>query len=332
MTDPLLNTLGDEVCRHLALLDDSPELSRAAVRVDPLQTLPHSEVYRIRSDPPERSLILKRAGASDVAGLADRERRFYRHIAPGLPRWLVPACVLTVEDAQSEWLLIEDLSSSHRPVANPTRPSRHECRQLVESLGTLHGLTASAGEIRDRWTRVSADLPAATIDARIDFFLTVLDPFISTHAHRLDQPARTCLERLRDLGDRVGAAAPRTALVHGDAHFGNALFSAASTACLIDWGMPMIGFGEIDLAHALALNLPRRVAREWEPEMIDAYLTQAGEYGSPLEADDVHERYRTGVLYSLVSPIVWWRSGVPETVWWPAMVNALDAARDLDLM
>jgi hypothetical protein len=64
---------------------------------------------------------------------------------------------------------------------------------------------------------------------------------------------------------------------------------------------------------------------------VRTYLEQMSVCGSHLDADRFYERYRLGVLYSLASPVVWWRTGVPESTWWPALTNSIGAANDLDL-
>ena len=320
----------EDIHKHLQQLDEFSALSRHQIRIEPLQTLAHSEVYRIHIDSPPTSLILKRPGAADLAWLAERERRFYRHIAPHLPDWLVPRHVLAVE--QPGWLVIDDLSKTHHAAENPSEPTRQECRCLVEALATLHGLTSNP-TTQDVWARTAAGLPAANIEQRLAFFLTALEPFIVMLRKRLDRKVVDFLSGLNGINELIQqAASPPRAIVHGDAHFANALYSAAPRACLIDWGMPMLAFGEIDLAHALALNLPRRLGKAWEAEMVRIYLDQMAACGSSVDSEVFYERYRLGVLYSLVSPVAWWRSGVPEPVWWTALNNSLDAARDLGLM
>lgn len=326
-------TVIQEIYEQLALLDEFSNTPRSGVQVEPLHTLPHSEVYRVRLATPATSLILKRPGASDLAGLADRERRFYRNIAPLLPRGLVPKCVLAVDTHQGGWLLIEDLAKSHLQAEKPTEPTYQECRSLVAALATLHGFTSTKSAIREEWTKVAMDLPGAGIDQRVGFFLSALDPFLAMLRESVDRTTVDSLSGLGKLSELLVNARPTTkVLVHGDAHFGNALYSPVSGGCLIDWGMPMVAFGEIDLAHALALNLPRHIAREWESEMVRVYLDQMAAYGSAVDVDSFYQRYRLGVLYSFVSPVVWWRTGVPDSVWWPALNNCLDAAHDLGLM
>jgi len=239
---------------------------------------------------------------------------------------------LVIDEEPAGGLLIEDLSESHRRADEP-QPTRLQCRRFVEALAALHGLTTSDATIRRRWAIVSNDLPAATIEQRLSFFRLALEPFIETVRDRVDHEVRSFLNGLRDLDERIRHMAPGAdALVHGDAHFANALFPGASRACLIDWAMPMIGFGEIDLAHALALNLPGDLRRAWEEEMVSVYLNEMSAWGSSVERDLFYERYRLGVLYSFVNPVVWWWSGVPESQWWAGLSNSLDAACDLGLM
>lgn len=321
----------EEVCQRLQRLDGFAGLARADVRVDALQTLAHSEVYRLRVPSRSASFILKRSGAADLAGLAERERRFYRHIAHRLPERLVPGCVLIADDPAG-WLLIEDLSATHAQSGDPLHPTLEHCRALVRALGCLHGFTRTRPAIRQRWHRIAADLPAATMEQRLDFFSVALGPFLQAHRDRLHPGVAALLSRVEGLPALLAAARQPPALVHGDAHPGNALYSPASSACLIDWGMPMLGPGEIDLAHALALNLPRRIARRWEHELVHAYRQQLAASGTDPDARSFKERYRLGVLYALTSPVVWWYSGVPESLWWPALSNTVDAAADLTLM
>lgn len=322
----------DDIYKHLVSLDGFGSLSPQDIHVEPLQTLAHSEVYRVRLNTLSTSVILKKSGAADVAGLANRERQFYRHIAPLLPGWLVPECLLIVEGDQTGRLFIRDLSGSHRS-ASSLPPTREECRSFIEALATLHGLTGSHSTIQTTWTRIATDIPAGTIQQRVSFFQLVLGPFIAMIHGRVDRTVESFLTDLSDLEDqikRMGGQAD--VIVHGDAHFANALFSPEPRACLIDWGMPMVGFGEIDLAHALAMNLPPNLRREWEQEMAGVYLSQMAACGSPVDEAAFLDRYRAGVLYSFISPVIWWCSGVPEPQWWAALTNSLDAARDLGLL
>lgn len=322
----------EEIYNHLVSIDGFGNLSLEDIHIEPLQTLAHSEVYRIRLNSLSTSLILKKSGAADVAGLANRERQFYRHVAPLLPSWLVPQCLLIIDGDQTGRLFIEDLSASHRSACSPA-PTRMECRCFVEALATLHGLTGRGSTIQGKWTKVAADLPAGTIQQRLSFFQLVLGPFISAIHGSVDRAVESFLTGLNDLEHRIKRAGDQAdVIVHGDAHFANALFSPEPCACLIDWGMPMVGFGEIDLAHALALNLPPNLRREWEQEMMDVYLSRMAACGSPLDGAAFLDRYRLGVLYSFISPVVWWCSGVPEPQWRSALMNSLDAARELGLI
>ena len=322
----------EETFTHLKSIDGFGDLSLEDIRIEPLQTLAHSEVYRVRLHSLSTSVILKKSGAADVAGLAGRERQFYRHVAPLLPPGLVPGCLLIVDGDRTGSLVMEDLSGSHRPASSPA-PTRAECRCFVEALATLHGLTGRGSASQSKWTDIAAGLPTGTIQQRLGFFQLVLEPFISAIHGQVDREVERFLAGLHDLEHRIAQAGDQAdVIVHGDAHFANALFSPEPRASLIDWGMPMVAFGEIDLAHALALNLPPNLRREWEQEMTHVYLGRMAACGSPIDEAAFLERYRLGVLYSLVSPVIWWCSGVPEPQWRSALANSLDAARGLGLL
>ena len=315
----------DDLYDHLRSLEEYRHLSETDFQVEPLQTLDHSEVYRIHLTSPPASLIVKRSGGADTAGLAERERRFYQHLAPRLPAGLVPACRLVVP---SSGLILEDLSASHA-VVRDRNPSFAEYRGLVEALAILHGCTEGDAELRSQWMAVARELPAATLAQRLSFFQHRLPGFLDQVRDRLDSDDLRFLLQLRNLDARIHPdSLAGTSLVHGDAHVGNVLFAADDRACLIDWGMPMLAVGEVDLAHALALNLPRELRRQWERDLIQTYLEQRS-----VDHNEAFEvRYRFGVLYSFVSPVAWWSAGVAESHWWPALMNLLDAARERELL
>jgi aminoglycoside phosphotransferase (APT) family kinase protein len=322
----------EDLASQLHALDRYKGISAQDIHIEPLQTLAHSEVYRLRIGSRSESLIVKQSGPSDIVGLAARERQFYRHIAPLLSDWLVPEPVLVVEGDQTGRLFIRDLRGSHQPARSP-HPARMECRSFVEALATLHGLTGQGTSARQTWQRIAADLPSGGMAERLALFQMALPSFIEAVRDRFDSAVMRFLSGLDRLeGEIKGLGDQHDVIVHGDAHFANALYSPVPRACLIDWGMPMIGFGEIDLAHALALNLPQILRREWEREMQDAYLGQLAVCGAAGEREAFLHRYRLGVAYSIASPVIWWQFGAPESQWGPVLENALGAARDLGVV
>lgn len=302
------------------------------ISLQPLQTLPHSEVYRVRIESHDVGFILKVAGAADIADLARRERRFYRFVAPQLPAGLTPGCIAEKDVGSTGWLLIEDLSGTHGPVARDGIPTQHQSRSFVAALAELHGRTYRRPDVLDAWSRVEADLRIGTLGERLSAFAANLRAFIGASGPSLDDRTMFFLDHALPFRELLRAEPfLDEAIVHGDAHYANALYSDSAAACLIDWGMPMRAFGEIDVAHAIAMNLPPDVRRRREPMLRTHYLERLAARGIAQTMEDFLDRYRLGVLYAFASPVAWWRSGVPERVWRPALANLVDAAEDLGL-
>lgn len=276
------------------------------------------------------SFILKIPGPSDTADLARRERCFYRHVAPALPADLTPNCIAQNDAGSSGWLLIEDLSDTHTLVEGHF-PSEQQSHRFVEALAALHGSTLQNQGVLDAWAEVEPGLRIGTLEDRLSLFGENLRLFLGALRGSLDQKTTSYLEGALPFSELLQSEhLPSEAMVHGDAHYGNALFSS-SGACLIDWGMPMRAFGEIDVAHAIAMNLPPAVRRKREPKLQRLYLEGLAAYGLPGSAELFRFRYRLGVLYAFASPISWWRTGVPEQIWRPALANLVEAADDLGI-
>lgn len=321
-----------DILKTLGSVEPFSEVSSDDISVEPLQTLPHSEVYRLRVDSRDASFILKVPGPKDHADLARRERRFYRDIAPKLPVGLAPGCVAERDIGSSGWLLLEDLSGTHSPVDGDHVPTEQQSQSFIEALAALHGSTARMPEVLDSWGQVERQLRIGTLDERLSLFRQNLRSFVDAFRESLEDRTRSLLDHALPFHELFQAGPfPGAAIVHGDAHYGNGLFSGSSAACLIDWGMPMRAFGEIDVAHAIALNLPPGVRRARQSELHRVYLDRLAAHGIPPNPEAYRDRYRLGVLYAFASPVSWWRSGVPERVWRPALANLVDAADDLGL-
>ena len=141
---------------------------------------------------------------------------------------------------------------------------------------------------------------------------------------------RELLERIRAGRDTLFDFAQQDqTILHGDAHCANALY-AADGAVLLDWGNAAIGPGEIDLAHAVALNLPPDLRARWEPSLIDTYRTRLDGHDAPREHDEMMRRYRLGVLYAVAVPLGHWAGGVPDQIWRRLLDNAVSAAEHHD--
>ncbi|MGI9603849.1 MAG: phosphotransferase [Acidimicrobiales bacterium] len=309
------------------------ELDGDALRVEPIATLDHSTVARVRlsatrADAPP-SLIYKHAAAdSGGISLARREVRFYREIADLLPAGLVPRYFVADESDQGATLLLEDLSISGRVGTAP--PSRTEAESMVTTLARLHGAGAGMPTLPAIWSeRVDTDF-TATAPGRLSMAGPLLELFLAEHGADLDAADVTILQTIGNRADVLAQLADRPAtILHGDAHYANAVHGEHG-ATLIDFGSVYLGPGEFDLAHAVAMNLPRATRLEWETSLIDGYRRALDHtVGAPAH-DVATNRYRLGVLNAVVVPVTHWIGGVPPSVWRPLLDNALGAARDHD--
>lgn len=62
----------------------------------------------------------------------------------------------------------------------------------------------------------------------------------------------------------------------------------------------MIGPGAVDLAHALALKLPRLFSSEYEEQLLRRYAETCALHGHEVREADVRERYRQCLLLTIV--------------------------------
>ena len=126
--------------------------------------------------PLERSADRERVGSESV---------FYREIAPTLPSPPIARCLATApRESEQQWLLLEDLRSSHACPPWPERPSDQEVRGAVAVLAQLHcrwwdasgNLLPAAEERaeqaelaaeRERQRRIEAELRIQALEARL---------------------------------------------------------------------------------------------------------------------------------------------------------------------
>ena len=109
------------------------QFPKARITVEPIDTLAHSEVSRIRvADAIERSYIVK----SGTHPLMYREFVFYRELSPLLPDEICPRCFFSVELDGVYAVLLEDVEGS--PIEVNAYPSEARVEQFVIALTKLH--------------------------------------------------------------------------------------------------------------------------------------------------------------------------------------------------
>ena len=179
-----------------------------------------------------------------------------------------PAFVSGDEKAQLPWILFADVALDHAP-ASTQPPPRSQIEQFIVALATTH-TQARALPLADLFQDVEGDV---RITDGAEFIPDVLDAFL--HEVGEDRFPARCRELVAGLRDNTPLVARLLSgdetLVHGDAHFGNALYDSTG-ALLIDWALAVIGPGEADLTHALAMNLPRLLSEAYEESLFRTLL------------------------------------------------------------
>lgn len=289
-----------------------------------IHTFDHSSVVRVTTDD-ARSLIVKRGPREGDAFLCVREVRFYRHIAGQLDPGICPACYLAEEDEEKAMLVLQDLREGHAPAGEYRR--RSESEMMIAALADLHGSARRIADLPTVFRGAFGESPYNTVAGRFAAFEPILESFLGAWDNKLTVQARAVLEELRGLGSLLDGEGDTT-IVHGDAHFGNALYGE-ERAVLIDWGNVALGFGEIDVAHLIAMNLPREQSRAWEGDLLTIYRDQLAAQGFECTLEAIRRRYSIGSRYAVASAIGMWHFGLPHAVWWSLFTNAIDTVTEL---
>ncbi len=302
-----------------------------AFKVDEIPTLAHTYVARIRLLDPEApvtTLIFKRSGAGPAAFLTIREARFYRSIAPALPPGLTPRCFFAADQDGVATLLLEDLGSTHQ-FCEGACPSLEQATLFVEALAELHA--SAQASLAEDWAQGVGSTGYDTISGRLGLRREFISRFLHANGADLAQWERDLMTAVAAAHERLAGFAQEQTILHGDANYWNALYAPAR-AVLLDWGNACLGPGAIDVAHAVALNLPREAGRRWEARLIEAYCRRSTELGRPETPATFADKYRLAVAYAVCVPAGHWLTGVPRDTWRSLLTNALAAARDLDVL
>jgi aminoglycoside phosphotransferase (APT) family kinase protein len=209
-------------------------------------------------------------------------------------------------------------------------PTFDEATAFVEALAELHAAGSKRASLPADWTREVGGIWYDTIEGRLSQLGALLPRFIDVIGDATDPWTLRLLTRLRGALAALASFAKSHTILHGDAHYWNGLYSGREAA-LLDWGNACLGPGEIDVAHAVALNLPREIGRQWELPLLESYCRRLNDLGVPRSLDDVRARYLRGVLYAITVPIGQWSAGVPAEVWRRLFENASAAARELEV-
>jgi hypothetical protein len=300
-----------------------------------------------------RRLVLKQPTAESWSIEAARlETNFYTLIRalPGYPA-IHPPCLAAGEEAGSAYLLLADLSETHRPpltreqqialVDGVPLPAYQEA--CIDTLAQLHAywwqhpLLFEAGFDVGYWSRD---------ETRFGLYL---ERRKAAYARLLAQEGSAFPGQLRDFYTALFAGlpsfyqsvlAPRfqarrgLTLIHGDAFFTNFLVPRAPGAaptCLLDWQSPCVDLNGYDLANLLASfwTPAQRHAADREIRLLKRYHARLTGLGvTRYTWDDLCADYRAGLVFWALMPIQDAGDGAPRSYWQPKMDCLVSAYQD----
>ena len=292
--------------------------------------------YAAGSSPelPRRILLKWPVEGSAAPEHGGPELVFYRDLAPTLTSPPIVRCLATAPpDNGVQWLILEDLRSSHTNQPWPKRPSNEEVHDAVavlarfhahwweaptlgSSIGTLHTETSLRTMVYD----IRANLPGLIDDLGEDFPLS--------DRVELEKVFNSSLRPWLRLVDRRFLT-----VTHGDAHTWNFLYprSGQGMPYLIDWQLWHLDVGARDLAFMIALHWDRSVRQELELSLLHGYHEELIKAGiNNYSFDDLFLDYRRCLVRNLTLPIIFWARGWARESWRYRLDCALAAYRDLD--
>lgn len=273
--------------------------------------------------------LLKQSGEP---GRDMSELIFYRDVAPALPSSPIVRCLATAPSTSKEqWLILEDLRSSHTTPTWPQRPADKSMHEAVAALARIHAHWWEApalGSTVGTWhTETSLRTMVHGISANLPEFLKDLgDDLSPSDRVVLETVFNSSLQPWLRLVDRRALT-----VIHGDAHTWNFLFprSDDGVTYLIDWQLWHLDVGARDLAYMMALHWDRAVRQQLERQLLHYYHEELISAGvSNYSFDDLLLDYRRCVVRNLTIPIIFWSVGRVRENWRYRLDCALAAYRD----
>lgn len=276
-------------------------------------------------------LLVKRPLVTSPAAAA--EPAFYRDLAPQLSSPPIVRCLATGPGADGrQWLLLEDLRSTHTHPPWPQRPSDAAVKAAVSVLARLH---AHWWEAPTLGSAVGTFPTEAGLRAMVHGIAGRLPAFVDDPGASLSASDRSVLEAVFNSSlDPWLRLVDRRALTltHGDAQTSNFLFprSGQGDPYLIDWQLWHLDIGARDLAFMITLHWDRTVRQSLELPLLQLYHRQIVSEGiDNYSFDDLWLDYRRSAVRNLTIPITLWARGLAPKAWRDRLDCALAAYRDL---
>ena len=290
--------------------------------------------YSRQAPPLPNELLVKwplAGGAAADKGLS--EPTFYDQLAPALASPPIVSCLATAPaSSETQWLILEDLRSTHTNPPWPEPPSRSEAEGAVMALAHVHAHWWESPALGSSVGTLHTD---ATLREMIRGIADKLPGFLDALGDSLPALDRRLLETVfgSSLAPWLRLTDARALTVtHGDAHTWNFLFprSGAGLPYLVDWQLWHVDVGARDLAFMIALHWSPALRQGLERPLLHLYHRRLAESGvSDYSFDDLWLDYRRCIVRNLTFPIILWGRGLPAEAWRHRLDCALAAYRDL---
>ncbi len=259
-----------------------------------------------------------------------KEARFYAGPAAEVRMRIPRAYFAAFGDEPTEYIMVlEDLDASGCIFASRHQPHAEEFgEQLIESLANLHVQFWNDPRFNDElsWLRppFASAMGAQLVDSARQQFEADFPPVFGELARLFVEHH----ERIRELwldGEHT--------IVHGDTHAGNQFIDGDKIG-LYDWAVVSKYPGMRDIANYMGNSCPTDLRRREGDRWLRKYHQVLVDGGVDTPTFDVlYDRYRIGVLYSLVSSSTTAAMGdrwQPTDVSMRGMTSAIDTCADLD--
>ena len=292
--------------------------------------------YAAGSSPelPNRLVLKWPLEQSPAPERGEPELIFYRELAPALPSPPMVQCLATAPlTSKQQWLILEDLRSSHTTPPWPHCPTDKEVYAAAAVLARFHARWWEAPALGSTIGTLHTE---ASLRKMVYGFRDHLPGLFDDLGENLPIADRLLLEGvfnsslrpwLRLLEQRA------LTVIHGDAHPWNFLFprSGEGMPYLIDWQLWHPDVGPKDLAFMIGLHWDRTAREQLELPLLHFYHQELISAGvSSYSFDDLMLDYRRCLVRNLTFPIIVWAHGDPRESWRHRLDNALAAFRDHD--
>ncbi|MGF1504102.1 MAG: phosphotransferase [Anaerolineae bacterium] len=291
--------------------------------------------YSAAVELPNKFFLKLGDAASAIYPHTKREVLFYEEVQISGEDLPVPRCYATGydDDAQTTYILLEDLADTHETLEHEIPPTERHCYQIMETLAQLH---AHWWEKPDAYGRLAPSPTPETITCAFQDDVAAYHAFADYLGDRLLPSRRAIYEQV--IVDYLPLKLERFSeqrhitLTHGDAHAWNFMYPKAvgDIPRLLDWEALGTYIGPLDVAYLMAIFWhPAR--RAWlEKPLVAHYhdeLIQRGIKGYTL--GDCQRDYRLAVIELLFMPVWWWKHDTPAFLWWHRLERLMMAYEDL---